>query len=316
MRKDFSRIIVVAALLIKAATVVIPNYSLQLLIMALVPLALLSVVLYIGRDRAITTQLPWIIVVSGFIFFVLPLGFGVLQNYDQMLEALESVLEGVMETQYAPIALVVLVAFWLFFRNKVLFLPILVRYAALYFLLHSIRAEVFSGGELYRNLINVILVTGLVRDLGGYHHKLYTSSIGRCVLMTLFFLIIGRMGIWHGLPSKIEAVFELDAEHWLTTVLIVFGMGLLILYNEWQLTEQFNLNMFRDHHTGLTLLIWCLLAVTMNVMKAFYNREMLFVGFPLLTAMVDGMLCAYDAEKSDRWGTKFTALWVCMGMWF
>lgn len=314
MRKDFSRIMVVAALLIKAATVVIPNYSHQLLIMALVPLVLLSIILYLGRERAITTQLPWIIAVSSFIFFVLPKGFGVLMNLDQLTDTLESVLRGVLETEYSPILLVVLVASWLLFRNKALFLPILIRYAALYFLLHNIRVEVFSHAELYRNLINVILVTGLVRDLGGYNHGYYISSIARCALLSVFFLLIGRMGRWHGVPWEIEALFELDAENWLTTVLVVFGMGLLILYNEWQLVEKNNLNLFRDHHTGLILLIWCLLALIMNTMKVFYNKDILLIGFPLLSAMADGMMCAYDSKKTDQWASKFALIWACMGI--
>ena len=72
--------------------------------------------------------------------------------------------------------------------------------------------------------------------------------------------------------------------------------------------------MFRDHHTGLVLLIWCLLALIMNVCDVFYNKDILFMGIPLLASMVDGMLCAYDRKKNNQWGTRFAVMWVCMGI--
>lgn len=314
MRKDFSRIMVVVALLIKAATVVIPNYSQEMLITALVPLVLLGIILYIGREKALVTQLPWIVAISSFIFFVLPLGFYVISDVDQLTNILNRMLEGVVATDYSSVAVCVLAVFWLLFRNKVKFLPIVIRYAALFIMLHTIRMEVFGHEDLYRNLINVIVTTGMVRDLGGYNQGIYISSIAKCLLLPLFLMLIGGIDRWYTVAMQIDALFRMDAENWLTTVLIVFGMGLLILYNEWQLAEKFNLNMFRDHHAGLLLLIWCLMALIMNVWKEFYNQDMLFMGIPLLVSMADGMLCAYDRKKYDQWGKKFAVLWVCMGI--
>lgn len=317
MRRYFSRIMVVVALMIKAATVVIPDYSLQMLITALIPLVLLSIVLFVGRQKNLTVQLPWIMAISAFVFFALPQGFEVITDMDRLAVALEHMMKGVFTTGHSIIAVCALVAFCLLFRKKALFLPILIRYVLLFVVLHSVRTEVFVYADLYRDLINVIVITGLVRDLGGYSQGVYISSIVRCVLLALFLMLIGHMGAWYTVGKQIDALFLMDAENWLKTLLIVFGMGLLIMYDEWHIGESLKslkLEIDADHYTGLLLLIWCLLALIMNVWKGFYNKDMLFVGIPVLVTMANGMMCAYGNGKKVQWGKKFTVIWTCMGI--
>lgn len=313
MKKALSRIILMLALVIKAATIVVPNYSTPLLLTAAVPLVLLGVILFIGRNGTLSAQLPWIAVVGTWIFFMLPMGpvsvDGILYVIGNQLDGISSMFEDEM----VAICLLALIALQVFFRRKSNFLFVLARYVTALVVLSALRDTMYPYADTYRVLVPLIVVLCLTRELIGSTMETSIPSMLRCILTVLFFLIIGGAYSGDYIADKIDAFFLMDSANWLKTVLVVLCVGILVLVDDYQRCGSDQESIFAVRNVGWVMLIWCLFALIMVVFDDFRNLGMLFYGFPLCSVIAHSMISNLTSGKQN-WALVFSMNWTFLGL--
>ncbi len=308
MKKYSSRIITMVLLTIAAAIIVIPNYHLSLLVTAGISLVLLGGILFAGRNKPLSSQLFWVAAVAVLIFFVLPFGYISVKDILSAIAVVAEALGQIFGYTAGIVSLVALVALRIILRKKPNPILTAAGYAAALMLLMTVRYIMFPDSEIYSKLIIAVVAMCLARELSGYNEGIAAPSMLRCVLMVLFFLLIGNFG---GLPivaKRIEVLFQTGNANWFVIVLGVFLAGVLVLLDDYFRSNGSAKHIFKTNNTGWVMLIWCLMAIVMNIWHMFNNTATLFIGVPLASAMANDMMDSVE-DPDWSWGCQFAAAW-------
>ncbi len=309
MKKYSSKIITMVLLTIAAAVIVFQNYHLSLLLTAVISLALLGGILFKNRIKALSAQLFWVVAVAVLIFFVLPFGYIEINDILAALGILAEAVGQIFEYAGGIVSLVALVVLQIFLRKKPNPILSVVSYVSAMMLLMIVRDALFPNSEIYSKLIIAVVAMCLARELNGYNDGVAAPSMLRCVLMVLFFLTIGNFG---GLPivaGRIEGLFQIGNANWFLIVLGGFLAGVLVLLDDYFRCDGRVKYIFKTNNTGLVMLIWCLMAIVMNIWNVFNNSVVLFIGVPLASAMANNMMASVKDEDRN-WGGLFAGAWA------
>lgn len=306
MKLYVSRILVMAALLVKALTLVIPDYSIPYLITAAVMLVLAAAVLFLGSGISFASRVPWIGAVSLLIFYVLPFGPLSLDFLELIPQALGNLADRFLNREGPGlIAFGALIVLQLFFRRKANWVLVTVRYLAAWVFLSSLRDTVFyRSGVYYSNLISVIVCVCFVRELIAAIQGTTKPSMLSCVLLVLFSLLVYQLFSFL-ISDVLHHFFLMDSKNWLRTVLLVFACAVLALLEDYCRYAGQTSEIYRLHNAGWMMIFWCLLALIMHVWEDFSNIRILLLGYPVGCAVCSQLLAGFTKNMEDRWHTAF-----------
>lgn len=309
MKQYISRIIVLAVLLSKALTLLIPAYSTPYLITAAVMLVLAAAVLFLGSEIPFASRIPWIGAAGVLVFYVLPYGPITMAQLTGTLEFLRTLaLRFFSADGPGVLALGALIAMQLFFRRKANIVLIALRYLAALIFLFTLRDVLFYRSEVYySNLILVTVCLCFVRELIACAQGTTKPSMLSCLLIVVFSLLI-YMLFSYRVSDILHNFFLMDSKNWLYTVLLVFAFAMLTLLEDYCCHSDRTSDIYRLHNAGWLMAFWCLLAVIMHTWKGFSNVNVLLLGYPLGCAVLGKLMDDYAQQNPDSWGKVFFGL--------
>lgn len=255
MRKHVSKYLVMAALIIKAATIVIPNFSVPLLLTALIPVIILGVVMFINRNKSFSSQLHWVAAVALTTFYVLPLGPVLPGNLEAMLTQLMNTVSEAASNPWFSIGLVALIVLQLLFRKKPNALLTIIRYAVALMVLLPVWITAFPYSNTRLILILTCTTLCMVKELNGCVAGESSPSMLRCILVVLFLVVIGRYGGRYDIYLQITDLLQMDGDKWLLATLMIFLTGCLVLLDDYYHYEKNISKMLQSHNAGWVMLI-------------------------------------------------------------
>ena len=311
MRKILPRALVVLILMIKAATVVIPDFSVELLAMAGIPLLALCFSLFYRKGVPLSYRLHWVGAVAAIVFFILPLG--PLPDWGEP-ETLRMLLKGLGDTLGEPVCAVSLLAvlalsFFMRKRESVLF--IIFRYLAAGLFLLGMCYEVFRYSEACMWLVGLIVVSSFSKEISAYAGGRRVYAMLRCFVTVFVFFLIGNYTGQSTVAKQIDMLFRMGGSNWIVPTLGVFIMALLVLMDDYENRGGAE-SIFKSHNVGWTMLVWCLISIVMNKWNQFMHPAVLYLGVPLM-GMVCNILMNEVGKKHDL-GLVFAGVWAYLGL--
>lgn len=313
MKKHFSGLLAWTVLLVKAATLVIPAYSTDMLLSAAAVLVVLGVVLFANQKQSFAAKLPWVVAGGVLICFELPCGPFNLDFALSMIESLLVLLNDLIVNAELILASLALILVQVFFRKKTQTGWILLRYALAMLVVLLARAQLFPNSDLYANVLILLTILCFARECNGSMHGKAAPSMLRWLMLLLFFLVVGVGGRSPSTARQINDLLSVGTDDWVITLVIAFVTGLLILLDDYQRSGKNMDKVYQSQNSGLAMLFWCLLVLVMKIWKAFYSTEVLFAVFPLTYIIGNSMFHEIENEIDDD-AEAFSDIWAFLGI--
>lgn len=313
MRKNFSGLLVWTILLVKASSIVIPAYSTAMLLSAAGVLVVLGIALFTNQAQAFGAKLPWVVVAGVLICYELPCGPFGMELLWNMLESLLELLVDLILNVEVSLSIFALILAQVFLRKKNEAGWILLRYALAMLVVLLTRAQIFPNSDIYANVLILLTMLCFARECNGSIHGKAAPSMLRWLMLFLLFLAMGIGGRSPTTAKQISDMLSLRTEDWLTTVVIAFVTGLLILLDDYLRSGKNMDKVYQSQNSGLAMLLWCLMALVMHTWQRFFSAEILIAVFPLTYIMGNSMFHEAENEiEDDR--KAFTYIWLFLGI--